>query len=198
LALSPRRLALLLPLSIVLLLILTHSYWLRGLAYALIAAEPPVRADAILVLAGDGNGNRIMKACELMRAGYAPIALVSGPDGNYGYYDSDLAIPYAVKRGCAPEWFVAVPNSCRSTRDEAALFGKELRRRGVKRLLLVTSDFHTRRAGRLFRAALPEVELHVVAAPDVDFKPDDWWHSRQAAKVFVNEWTKTVAEWLGV
>jgi uncharacterized SAM-binding protein YcdF (DUF218 family) len=90
-----------------------------------------------------------------------------------------------------------VPNECRSTRDESYLFANELRRRGVKNYLLVTSNYHTRRAGRLFRAAAPDLPVAVVAAPDEDFNPDRWWHSREGRKTFVFEWLKTVAGWLG-
>ena len=39
--------------------------------------QPPQQADAILVLAGGGSGERILKAGELVRQGYAPVAYVS-------------------------------------------------------------------------------------------------------------------------
>lgn len=126
------------------------------------------------------------------------MALVSGPSRAYGYHESELAISFAVKKGCSPEWFVGFPSEALSTRDEAALLIPELRRRGVKRYLLVTSDFHTRRAGGLFRAAGRDLEMHVVAAPDVDFSAERWWRSRQGRKVFAFEWLKTVTEWFGI
>jgi uncharacterized SAM-binding protein YcdF (DUF218 family) len=66
---------------------------------------------------------------------------------------------------------------------------------GVKRVLLVTSNYHTRRAGWIFRRAAPEMEIFVVAAPDEYFRPEDWWKSREAEKTFAFEWMKTVAEW---
>ena len=175
-----------------------HSFWLAALGRYLISADEPQKSDIAVVLAGDNYGNRILKACDLMRQGYAPLALVSGPSGYYGHYETDLAIPYAVNHGCRPEWLVAVPNDCRSTREDAALFAAELRRRGVHRYLLVTSNYHTRRAGRLFRAAAPGLDVRVVASPDADFNPDTWWHSREAAKVFVLEALKTVTGWFGI
>lgn len=175
-----------------------YPYLLRAAGRFLNSSEPPAPADAVVVLAGDAHGNRIMKGCDLVRQGYAPIALVSGPSGNYGYHESELAIAFAVKQGCRPEWFAAVPNQCKSTRDEAVMFNSELRRRGVRQYLLVTSTYHTRRAGRLFRTEIPGLGVRVVAARDVEFDPDTWWHSREARKIFVFEWIKTVTEQFGV
>lgn len=164
----------------------------------LVQAGPPQKADIVLVLAGDSFGNRILKAAELVQDGYAPKVLVSGPAGLYGYYECDLAIPFAVNHGYPESYFLHFRHSARSTRDEVAESVGELHRLGAKSVLLVTSDFHTRRAGKICRAAAPDVTWYVVAAPDHDFTPDGWWRSRDARKVFVIEWMKTVSEWFGM
>jgi uncharacterized SAM-binding protein YcdF (DUF218 family) len=82
--------------------------------------------------------------------------------------------------------------------EEAQAVTPELRRLGAKRVILVTSDYHTRRAGKIFRAAAPDLMFYVVAAPDVHFTAHGWWHSREGRKTFVLEWTKTVTEWVGM
>ena len=66
------------------LLVLTRSWWLSGIGYALIHDDGPAKADIAVVLAGDWYGNRIVKAGELVRDGYVPAVLVSGPAGVYG------------------------------------------------------------------------------------------------------------------
>jgi uncharacterized SAM-binding protein YcdF (DUF218 family) len=148
------------------------------------------------VLAGDASGHRILKGAELVRQGYAPRVVVSGPAGNYGYYECDLAIPFAVKAGYPESEFVPFPNHSLSTREEAAAAAVELRSLGAHRVLLVTSLYHTHRAGGLFRAAAPDVTFIVVAAPDNNFTPQGWWHNREARKIFLYEWMKTGATWL--
>ena len=70
---------------------------LGALGAYLVQAVPPQKADAALVLAGDGWGNRILTAAQLARDGFFPKVLVSGPDGAYGNNECDLAIPFAVK-----------------------------------------------------------------------------------------------------
>ena len=47
----------------------------------LVDADPPVPADAALVLAGDAAGFRIIRAAELVREGFTSTVLVSGPAG---------------------------------------------------------------------------------------------------------------------
>lgn len=161
-------------------------------------SEAPVKADIIVVLAGDSAGNRILKAAELVRQGFAPKALVDGPYGTYGLHESDLAIPFAVRHGYPESYFIAFQNDARSTEAEADAVLRELRRRNLHRIEIVTSDFHTRRAAKIFRAKARDLEIHMVAAPDRDFTAGGWWKTRDGRKVFATEWMKTVATWLGI
>jgi uncharacterized SAM-binding protein YcdF (DUF218 family) len=178
--------------------VLAYPVWLAALGDYLVKAGPPVKAEIVVVPAGDAFGNRILKAGELIRAGFAPYALVSGPSGEYGFYECDLAIPFAVRHGFPKEFFIRFPNQSRSTREEARDMVPELRRRGIHRFLLVTSDYHTRRAGRIYREIAPDLEMHVVAAPDRAFTAGGWWHTREGRKQFAFEWIKTVTSWVGM
>lgn len=163
---------------------------------ALVRDEQPVRADLAVVPAGGWRGNRILKAAELVRDGWVPKVLVSGT-AYYGWSESDAAIEFAVRRGYEREWFIAFPHGAQSTEEEARLIGERLRRMGVRRILLVTSDYHTRRAWGCFRQALPEIEVRAIAAADPDFPPA-WWRSRQGRKTFLLEWMKMVSWRLGM
>ena len=177
---------------------LAHPLWMRALAWYLVKAEEPSRADIAVVLAGDGYGNRILKAAELVRGGFTTRVLVSGPDGMYDSNEADLAISFAVHRGSPRSWFIPFPIRAYSTREETRAIVPELRRLGARRVLLVTSDYHTRRAVALYRGAAPEMQFRVVPAPDRFFRPDDWWRRREGQKRFVMEWVKTIAGWFGV
>jgi uncharacterized SAM-binding protein YcdF (DUF218 family) len=177
--------------------VVTHGWWLAALGGFLVRAEPPGRAELAVVLAGDWWGNRILKAADLVRQGYVPRALVSGPDGAYGYHECDLAIPFALRRGYPEHWFLHLHHHGYSTREEAQAVLPELRRRGIRSVLIVTSDYHTRRAGALYRSLAPDLQIRVVAAPDVFFRADAWWKTRQGRKQWFFEALKTVTGWLG-
>jgi len=154
-----------------------------------------------VVLAGDWNGYRILKAAALVRDGYVPNVLVSGPEIFDGH-ESDLAIAFAVHRGFPAEWFISLPHAAHSTKEEAGIILAELQRRNIHRFLLVTSDYHTGRAGRIFRAVERASgggpDMRVVAAPDRDFQRESWWRQRQARKIVLLEWAKNFATALGM
>ena len=174
----------------------TYRLWLVALGGYLVQAQAPAPADVIVVLAGDYVGNRILTAADLVRKGVAPKALISGPADFYGLHESDLAITFAVRQGYPETYFVPLPNDSKSTVEEARAVIPELRRLGVHRIDIVTSNFHTARAGRIYRSQAPDLEFHMVAAPDPYYSPDGWWKNREGRKAFLMEWMKTVATWL--
>jgi uncharacterized SAM-binding protein YcdF (DUF218 family) len=183
-------------------LIFSHGLWLPWLGYALVHDDGPAKADIAVVLAGDYVGHRIGKAAALVREGYVPAAIVSGPPGFYGLHESDYAIAYALRQGFPAQWFIALPHAALSTREEAAVVLAELRRRHVRSFLLVTSDYHTARARRIFLATERVMgggpAIRTVAVPDEYFRPDSWWRNREGQKTAFFEWCKTVATALGV
>ena len=182
----------------VVLVLATYPIWLTVLGGYLVHSDAPVPADMIVVLAGDFTGSRILTAGNLLRQGFAPKALISGPAGVYGIYESELAIAMAVRNGYPAAYFVAFPNDSKSTASESEAVISELRKLHVHKIDLVTSNFHTRRAAKIFRSHAPDMEVHVVAAPDRYFTPNGWWKEREGRKTFVMEWMKTVGEWLGM
>jgi len=183
---------------LVLLGLIFHNALLAGLGSYLVKDQAPEKADIALVLAGDSEGNRILTAAQLVRREYVPKALVSGPGGFYGYHECDLAIPFAVKAGYPESYFLHFENEARSTKEEAHDAVARLRQMGVHKVLLITSDYHTRRAGGIFRAAAPDLQFVVVAAPDKYFTAAGWWHSRNGQKVAFTEWVKTVTSVFGI
>jgi uncharacterized SAM-binding protein YcdF (DUF218 family) len=178
----------------------SHTFWLPWFGRALVRDDGPAKAEIAVVLAGDDSGHRVEKAAELVRAGYVPAVLVSGP-AYYDVYECDVAIAFAVHKGYPAAWFIPLPNMTHSTREEASATLQELRRRGIRSFLLVTSDYHSARAARIYRGAAQAMgggfEMRVVAAPDKYFREDSWWRNREAQKTVFFEWTKTLATALG-
>lgn len=193
-----RRRIWLILLVLVLLLVLFHSPILSGLGNYLIDADQPVRADVAVVLAGDMTGERLNTAIRLVKDGFVPLIAVSGPCCLYGQNEGEMAVEMAVQQGHPRDIFVVVPNRSHSTREESVEISRFLRARKFSSYLLVTSNFHTRRAGAVYRTITPKLDMRVIAAPYEDFEPGSWWRSRQGQKVFLGEWERTVANWLGI
>ena len=158
-----------------------------------IAPLPPPHGRPRLVLP-----RNFLHAAELVRQGYVPKVLVSGPHTLYGRYECDAAIRFAVEHGYPESWFIRAPHEALNTRDEAAAILPDLRRLGVHRFLLVTSNYHTARAARIFGTAGPDFDIRTVAAPDQYFRPGSWWRNREGQKLFFIEWSKTFAGLAGM
>jgi uncharacterized SAM-binding protein YcdF (DUF218 family) len=103
-----------------------------------------------------------------------------------------------VKAGYPESYFLHFENDAKSTQEEALDVIARLHQLSVHKALLVTSDYHTRRAGRIYRSAAPDLQFIVVAAPDNSFTAGGWWHNRQGKKIAFIEWVKTVTEWFGI
>lgn len=164
---------------------------------SLVQTQQPFQADIICVIGGDWFGGRILKAAQLAKDGFAPRVLVSGSGYLYGQYECDAAVAFAVQRGYDEKYFVKLRYPAVSTLDEARAVIPELRRRHVNRYILVTSEFHTARAGRIFRSVAPDLEVRVVASPDT-LHWDNWWLDREGRKMFLLEWTKSLTGRVGI
>jgi uncharacterized SAM-binding protein YcdF (DUF218 family) len=181
------------------LIALTHQAIFRSLGHYLVESESPEKSDVVIVLAGDYTGQRITRGADLVRQGYAPVALVSGPFELYGMNEADLAIQFAIRRGAPASYFEAVYMNAYSTLAEARAYIPVLQKRKVQTLLLVTSNFHTRRAAETFRRILgPSIKIRSVGAPDRFFDPESWWHNREAQKTVFYEYSRTVGNWVGL
>ena len=56
--------------------------------------------------------------------------------------------------------------------------------------LLITSDFHTRRALSIFGKRLPQYHWSATSAHDDYFFGHPWWKKREWAKINITEWQK--------
>ena len=172
---------------------------LTAFGSALVENNGPQKADAIVVLGGDDAGYRILKGAQLAQAAYAPYVIVDGPKV-LGGYESDATVKFAEQNGYPEALFhpLLLPNGVNSTRAESQYVGLFLKQEKVNKILLVTSNYHTRRAASLMRKTNPSLWVVVVAASDQFFTPGSWWKTREGQKTFLLEWMKTVAAWLGL
>ena len=172
-------------------------WWLPRIGTVLVEDDGPAKADIGVVLGGDYWGYRIEKAAQLIQQRYIPQALISGPPGFYGLHESDLAIAFIVNKGYPRDGFIPFAHDALSTEAEADVVLRELRRRNVHSYLLITSDFHSRRAARTFRYVGRKLgytpAVRAVPAGDRLFRLDRWWKDREGQKAVFFEWTKTFA-----
>lgn len=184
-------------LAALLLAILGFSFHgiLTGLGDFLVVTDPLQHADLIYVLAGDFWGSRVLLGAKLGAKGWAPLVILSG--GRYmDSYASDLSVDFAVQKGYPRTLFLPVRLDAESTIEEARAMGPVFHRLGAKRILLVTSNFHSRRALQVFRLYLPEFDFQMEGAPDHVFDPHAWWKTPDQRHLLFSEYEKMVGTYL--
>ncbi len=151
--------------------------------------EPAAQSDALIVL-GDDNyaGDRAFHAAELYREGLAPVVVASGRMLRQNASLADLMGHDLESFGVPPKSIVKLSHRAQNTREEAVEVARLIQARGWKRVLVVTSNYHARRARFIFERVLPPgVSLRVSAARDSEFDPTSWWETRQGQKLFMSE-----------
>lgn len=189
-----------------LLLLLGGAVILRWGGNLLIAPDSlPAHADALVVLTGSVHGEeaRRQEAFRLFGGGRADHLVLSAPNVMYlGEWVPDLMRRYVERvYGSAPAGRVVLcPQNADSTLEEAQALRPCLEERGWSSIIVVTSNYHTRRARygwyKAFRDAHPPVRIFVHGVFDGDFEPRDWWRNRRYAKTFLGETTKLVWTYL--
>ena len=170
---------------------------LSSVSRVLVHEDPLVKADAIVVLAG-GKGNRIEAAARLYREGFGEKLLFSGFRVYPETYSSSFMKTYALKLG-VPEVNIITynPDVEVSTRGESLANLELLKMNRMKKFIIVTSTYHTRRTNLIYKRAVSlleyDVEFLVYPAPDPYVPINSWWKIRTGQKAIFFEYAKSIA-----
>jgi uncharacterized SAM-binding protein YcdF (DUF218 family) len=189
--------------------VLAHQPLLRMVGAALVVEDALQRADAIVVVAG-GTPSREAAAAALFRAGWAPRVIVSN-DFTPARVRELIALGIrpldlhgesrrALERyGVPAAAIVALEEPVRITEAELRVVHQVAVAQGYRRLILLTSPFHTRRVRLIWsREARGDVDGLVVSAPGDPFPVDDWWRRRRVAEAVLHEYLGLLAIYLGI
>ena len=174
------------------------SLGLLGLFAALVAGtgrflvvDEPEKSDAILVLAGESY-NRPMLALDLLERGYAPRIVMDVPAAERIYQWTAPELAQRWVQGLPQANSISIcPIHGLSTRDESHEAENCMARAGgVHKVLIVTSDFHTRRARSVFQHEIPGLEFNIAAAHNPAEFGVLWWRQREWAKTNLYEWMR--------
>jgi DUF218 domain len=163
---------------------------LASQAARFLVVDEPEKSDAIVVLAGDTTV-RPPRGLDLLRQGMAPRLFLDAETRDVIYDQPlvELVQKYVNSLGEANRVSVC-PITGYSTIAEADDVSRCLQSLGPHRVLIVTSDYHTRRALMIFRHRLPQYQFNAAAARNPAQFGEAWWTNREWAKVTFDEWLK--------
>lgn len=155
----------------------------------------PERGDAIVVLGGDQNDSRYHRALQVLTDENSPLLFVD-TSADVVMFGRTLAAQEEEfihrSEGALMGHVRVCPIQGDSTVEETEYVQRCLENRRVNSVVLVTSDFHTRRALSIFRRRLPQYHWSAAAAHDQTRFGVDWWRQREWAKTTVQEWAKLI------
>ncbi|HEY6945508.1 MAG TPA: YdcF family protein [Candidatus Acidoferrum sp.] len=161
----------------------------RFVAESWVIEDPLDKADALIVLSDDNfYADRATRAVQLFREGKAPLVVASGRRLRPGAGIAELMEHDLVERGVPKDRILRFAEDGDNTREEAESLAKLAKTKKWHQTIVVTSNYHTRRARYIFRRVFPQdVEVSVASARDGDFDPENWWEKRKSTKLFMRE-----------
>ena len=176
----------------------------------LVVQQPLEHADAIVVLAGP-RAERWLEAVDLFREGWAPRIVLSRGRIDNGEarlsamgirfpQDADLARDAMLQMKIPADAIVLLPESLDNTAQEAASARRMAAAAGWRRIIVVTSRYHSRRAGYAFAREFRGTPMHIVMRVTRydSALPARWWTTRQDVRYVTSELQKLAAYRLGL
>ncbi|MFQ5801450.1 MAG: YdcF family protein [Candidatus Methylomirabilales bacterium] len=196
--LTKKRVGVFLILFLLVAAFLLAPFWLPLVGAFLVVNDTLERADAIVVLSGAVVW-RIPKGVALHKEGYADKILVTGGYANdYFLHLMGERMTEAemtgrlVERMGVPSSAVVVLKGGRGTWEEAEYVRQYVRDEHIRKIILVTSHSHSRRARWVFRKVLhPEgVKVMVVEADNGRYTAANWWRTESGLVTVFTEYVK--------
>jgi uncharacterized SAM-binding protein YcdF (DUF218 family) len=183
---------------------LRHSL-LRSAGWALVAEDPPDKAD-IIVISTDALGAGILEAADLARAGFAsriavfdrPATRVSREFARRGVQSLNLqSVSIQLLHGLGITDIAVIPPVV-GTADEGKVLQQWCAANSIHSILFVSVTDHSRRTRRVLDRALAAhgVAVMVRYARYSEFDPDSWWQTRGGQRTEVIESQKLLADFL--
>ncbi len=178
---------------------LFRIHLLTGMASFLVVDDNPPKGDIIFLLNGDVH-TRPFLAARLFHEGRADRIVIARaedePAVQAGLFpnETDVAVRVMKKLG-VPAGNISVipfPGGATSTRDEASVLRRYVDAHDIKRVILVTSAFHTRRALWIMQKEFAGSSATILSAPAPHNKFDkaSWWKEESGLIYFANEYIK--------
>jgi DUF218 domain len=163
----------------------------------------PTHVDAAVVLQGSLTGERarLAGAMSLLQQGIPNRLLLSVPRESYwGAPVPPMARDF-LEKNYGPDAanrvdFCETGADVNSTEEEARALDHCVQQHGWHSIIVVTSNYHTRRAGMIWRKTIkqqdPSMHLWVYGVDDPEFQARGWWRKRLYAKTWLLEFTKLI------
>ncbi len=165
----------------------------------LVVKNEIIKSDVIIVISG-GHGERVKHAVHLFQKHYADTLIISGCPGKENLNEAvpmrDLAVSLGVPSGNII--LDVLKEHGLGTGEQAVSIRELMKQHHFENGILVTSNFHTRRAAFIFKRAFKNLNINFsVAHPEEEsFNPNQWWKTKKNFTIALSEFVKFVWYWI--
>jgi len=173
---------------------------MRAVGNYLIEEDELSKCEALFVLSGNPN-DRSLEAARLLKAGYVPYVICTGEViprlfeviGDTTTDEADLSRIALLKAG-VNDSNIVVLHIGTSTREESIAILEYCKKKGLKKIMLVSDKFHTNRIDYAFRKLYENagIELVLRGCPSTAYSEDLWWAEESGLLMVNNEYIKLI------
>ncbi len=161
-----------------------------GVGYYLSPQSKLENADTIVVVSGGQTTSRADKGIELYKQGYAKDIIFSGAALDDGPSNASAMKDQALEAGVS-EKNIYTDEASQDTYQNALNSKKILQQLNDKKIILVTSPYHQRRAYETFKQVLGQDYIILnVSAVDDRWSKSRWWEKGFAFNITLSESAK--------
>lgn len=143
-----------------------------------------LKADGIVVLTG--GTERVPAGLDLLQSGFAPRLLISGVDPRTGAETLIQNHPVKSKMECC----ITLGMFAEDTHGNAKEAAGWVKKYDLKSLIVITSNYHMRRALLEFHQALPHTTTYYYAVNPPQAHIGEWWAYPGTASLMMEEYNK--------
>lgn len=165
-------------------------------------SDSPQTADAIVVFAGGvgesgkaggGHLERLKQAVDLYKAGYAPSLILSS-GYVFSFKEAEVMRALAIDQG-VPADRILLEEQATNTYENVTFTSRILREHQWKRILLVSSPYHMRRATMVWHQASPDVTVIPTPPVSSQFYDHGIGASLEQVRGIIWEYAAVVSYW---
>lgn len=154
--------------------------------YYLSPEDKLAKADAIVVISGGETERRVELGVSIYKEGYAPALIVSGAAAEGVVSNAKSMASYAISAG-VPRSDIYLDENAKNTFENALEVKKILEKNNFNSIILVSSPYHLRRAGIIFKQVSGAKRVLRRAALDSKWSKSSWFYSSYGRERTVQE-----------
>ncbi len=176
---------------------------MRGFGHFLISSDELQKVSHVFVLSG-GAFDRAPKGASVYLEGYTDTVVCTGQSVPHDlmaiglpYSEGEITRRFVVENG-VPEDKVKLLEQGTSTLEESEVILAYCKQNGIKKIGIVSTQFHTRRIRRVFdkKFAGSGIEVFIFGANATAYSEETWWDNEYGLISLNNEYIKIVYYWL--